>query len=87
VNKSLGLERIEIVDYRRDLDLDQTRDVQRYRPQRILFEKLRLTITHEPFLEVEGKLQHLEGVVSVLAQDVRGLNAPALIESQSCDFH
>ena len=52
-----------------------------------LFEKLRLTITHEPFLEIEGQLQHLEGVISVLARDVRGLDAPALIESQSYDFH
>jgi error-prone DNA polymerase len=52
-----------------------------------LFEKQRLTITHEPFLEIEGKLQHLEGVVSVLAKDVRGLNAPAIIGGQSYDFH
>ena len=52
-----------------------------------LFEKLRLTITHEPFLEIEGRLQHLEGVVSVLAWDARGLNAPAMIEGQSYDFH
>jgi error-prone DNA polymerase len=52
-----------------------------------LFEKLRLTITHEPFLEIEGRLQHLEGVVSVLAKDAHGLNAPALIEGQSYDFH
>ena len=52
-----------------------------------LFEKLRLTITHEPFLEIEGRLQHLEGVVSVLAKDVRGLSAPAIIEGQSYDFH
>ncbi len=52
-----------------------------------LFEKLRLTITHEPLLEIRGKLQHLEGVVSVLAKDVRGLNAPATIDGQSYDFH
>jgi error-prone DNA polymerase len=52
-----------------------------------LFEKLRLTITHEPFLEIEGRLQHLEGVVSVLAHGASGLNAPALIEGQSYDFH
>jgi error-prone DNA polymerase len=52
-----------------------------------LFEKLRLTITHEPFLEIEGHLQHVEGVVSVLAKDVRGLNAPAMIDGQSHDFH
>ena len=52
-----------------------------------LFEKLRLTITHEPLLEIHGQLQHLEGVVSVLARDVRGLNGPAVIEGQSYDFH
>ena len=52
-----------------------------------LFEKQRLTITHEPFLEIEGRLQHLEGVVSVLAKNVRGLNAPAIIGVQSYDFH
>jgi error-prone DNA polymerase len=52
-----------------------------------LFEKLRLTITHEPFLEIEGRLQHLEGVVSVLAKNAHGLNPPALIEGQSYDFH
>jgi error-prone DNA polymerase len=52
-----------------------------------LFEKLRLTITHEPFLEIEGHLQHVEGVVSVLAQDARGLQAPVLIDGQSYDFH
>jgi error-prone DNA polymerase len=52
-----------------------------------LFEKQRLTITHEPLLEIHGQLQHLEGVVSVLARDVRGLNGPAVIEGQSYDFH
>lgn len=45
-----------------------------------LFEKLRLTITHEPLLEIEGRIQHVEGVVSVLARNVRGLNAPATID-------
>ena len=52
-----------------------------------LFEKQRLTITHEPLLEIHGRLQHLDGVVSVLAKDVRGLRAPATIEGQSHDFH
>jgi hypothetical protein len=35
---------------------------------------------------VERKLQNLEGVVSVLANDVLGLTPPAAIESQSDDF-
>jgi error-prone DNA polymerase len=52
-----------------------------------LFEKQRLTITHESFLEIDGRLQHQEGVVSVLAREVRGLNMPATIEGQSYDFH
>jgi len=52
-----------------------------------LFEKLRLTITHESFLEIEGTLQHIEGVISVLAKDVRGIRAPAAIDTQSYDFH
>jgi error-prone DNA polymerase len=52
-----------------------------------LFEKLRLTITHEPLLEIHGRLQHIEGVISVLAQHVRALHAPAAIEVKSYDFH
>ena len=52
-----------------------------------LFEKQRLTITHEPLLEIQGRLQHVDGVVSVLAKDVRGLSAPATIDQQSHDFH
>jgi error-prone DNA polymerase len=52
-----------------------------------LFEKLRLTITHESLLEIHGRLQKVDGVISVLAQDVRGLRAPAMIEAQSYDFH
>jgi error-prone DNA polymerase len=52
-----------------------------------LFEKQRLTITHEPILEIHGQLQHVDGVVSVLARDVRGLSAPATIDGQSYDFH
>jgi error-prone DNA polymerase len=55
--------------------------------RRELFERQRLTITHEPLLEIEGKLQLLEGVISVLARDVRGLHAPVSIDGQSYDFH
>ena len=54
--------------------------------RRELFERLRLVVTQEPFLEVEGKLQNVEGVVSVLATDVRGFNPPTVIEPQSYDF-
>ena len=52
-----------------------------------LFEQLRLTITHEPFLEIHGRLQNQEGVISVLAKEVRGFRAPALLDPQSHDFH
>jgi error-prone DNA polymerase len=52
-----------------------------------LFEKLRLTITHETCLEIEGILQNTDGVVSALAKDVRGLNAPLVTAGQSYDFH
>jgi error-prone DNA polymerase len=52
-----------------------------------LFEKLRLTITHETFLEIEGILQNPEGVVSILAKNVQGLTAPLATEVQSHDFH
>jgi error-prone DNA polymerase len=51
-----------------------------------LFEKLRLTVTQESFLEIEGTLQNIEGVISVLTKDVRGVSAPAAIEAQSYDF-
>ena len=52
-----------------------------------LFEKLRLTITHEPCLEIEGQFQEAEGIVSVLARDARGLSLPAILAGQSYDFH
>jgi len=52
-----------------------------------LFEKLRLTITHESFLEIEGTLQHQEGVISIFARDIRALHAPTALSSQSYDFH
>jgi error-prone DNA polymerase len=51
-----------------------------------LFEKLRLTFTHESFLEIDGWLQNLEGVISVFAESARGLNAPIALQSQSYDF-
>jgi error-prone DNA polymerase len=51
-----------------------------------LFEKLRLTITHETFLEIEGVLQNHDNVISVLARNVRGLTAPLATAVQSHDF-
>ncbi|PTX97521.1 error-prone DNA polymerase [Verrucomicrobia bacterium LW23] len=52
-----------------------------------LFEKCRMTITHEPFLEILGHLQHIDGVISVLARKIIGLSAPVLLSNQSHDFH
>ncbi len=52
-----------------------------------LFEKLRLVITHEPFLEIEGTLQLLEGTASILTRDVRGICSPIEARFQSYDFH
>ena len=52
-----------------------------------LFEEMRLTITQETFLEIDGLLQQFDGVVSVLAQNVRALKAPMLAGVQSHDFH
>jgi len=37
-------------------------------------------------IESTGNFSTLDGVVSVLAKDVRGLNEPALIEGESSDF-
>jgi error-prone DNA polymerase len=51
-----------------------------------LFEKLRLTITHEPFLEIHGRLQMQDGVISVLARDARAMAGPAEVAGQSHDF-
>ena len=51
-----------------------------------LFEKLRLTITHEPYLEIDGQLQIQEGVTSILAREVRGIAGPAEIAQESHDF-
>lgn len=52
-----------------------------------LFEKLRLVITQEHSLEIEGRLQRLEGTTSVLAKDVRVLKASLDVQSSSHDFH
>ena len=51
-----------------------------------LFEKLRLTITHESFLEIHGRLQIQEGVVSVLARDIVPLRGPGRVDVASHDF-
>ncbi len=50
-----------------------------------LFERARATLVHEPFLLVEGVLQHEDGVTAVRATAVRPLAARAPVPSH--DFH
>lgn len=52
-----------------------------------LFEKLRLLITEEPFLLIEGVVQNSEGVVLVKAKRITPLAHEQLIGSESHDFH
>jgi error-prone DNA polymerase len=52
-----------------------------------LFEKLRLTITEEPFLSIEGQVQNSDDVVLIKAQQIRPLAHHQLIGSGSHDFH
>jgi error-prone DNA polymerase len=52
-----------------------------------LFEKNRLIITQEPFLEIQGMLQNKEDVLSVLARKIRPIRAASGLKTQSHDFH
>jgi error-prone DNA polymerase len=52
-----------------------------------LFEKLRLIITQETFLLVEGILQLRSGVIHIKAKHVERLSAPELETADSYDFH
>ena len=51
-----------------------------------LFERLRLVITEEPFLLIEGKVQNSENVVLVKARDIKALPHEQLVGSESHDF-
>ena len=51
-----------------------------------LFEKVRLTITEEPFLIIEGKVQNTENVVLIKAQRITALAHDQLAGSESHDF-
>ena len=51
-----------------------------------LFEKNRLLLVREPFLLIEGTLQHLDNVISVKAERLSPLNATKA-ETSSHDFH
>lgn len=52
-----------------------------------LFEKLRLVITQEAFLLVHGVLQQADGVTSIKAFHIEGLQYEHLVGSPSHDFH
>ena len=52
-----------------------------------LFERMRLLITEEPFLLIEGVVQNTENVVLIKAQQIRPLAHEQLIGSESHDFH
>ena len=52
-----------------------------------LFEKLRLVITEEDFLLIEGEVQKSEGVVLIKAQNINPLAHEQLVGSESHDFH
>ena len=52
-----------------------------------MFEANRLVITEEPFLVIEGQLQHIEGVIHIKAQRVERLEYDPAVASRSYDFH
>ncbi len=52
-----------------------------------LFEKMRLLITEEPFLTIEGEVQNSEGVILIKAHRLTPLTHDSLVGSASHDFH
>jgi error-prone DNA polymerase len=52
-----------------------------------LFERLRLLITEEPFLLIEGQVQNTDNVALIKAETIRPLVHEQLIGSESHDFH
>jgi error-prone DNA polymerase len=52
-----------------------------------LFEALRLVITEESFLLIEGQLQNVDNVIHVRAERIERLNHEQLVGSASYDFH
>jgi error-prone DNA polymerase len=51
------------------------------------FEANRLVITEEPFLLIEGRLQHVNGVIHVKAHRIERLQYNPSVASRSYDFH
>jgi error-prone DNA polymerase len=52
-----------------------------------LFERMRLLITEEPFLVIQGTVQNSDNVVLIKAQEIRPLAHEQLVGSASHDFH
>lgn len=52
-----------------------------------LFEELRLVITEESFLVIEGELQNVDNVIHVRAEKIERLKHEELVGSASHDFH
>jgi len=52
-----------------------------------LFERMRLLITEEPFLAIEGEVQNTDNVVLIKAQKILPLTNHGLLGSESHDFH
>ncbi len=52
-----------------------------------LFERMRLLITEESFLVIEGEVQNTEGVVLIKARAIRPLSHEQMAGSDSHDFH
>jgi len=52
-----------------------------------LFERVRLLITEEPFLIIEGTVQNSENVVLIKAQKIKALAHDQLVGTDSHDFH
>ena len=52
-----------------------------------LFEELRLLITEESFLMIEGKIQNTDNVILIRAETITRLPHEDLVGSQSYDFH
>jgi error-prone DNA polymerase len=51
------------------------------------FETNRLVITQEPFLRIHGRLQKVEGVISVYALRIEALHFERTLGAESHDFH
>jgi error-prone DNA polymerase len=52
-----------------------------------MFEANRLLITEEPFLVIEGRLQHVENVIHIKAEKIERLEHDSLAGAESYDFH